>query len=83
MIKNYNDFIEELFKAGFSGAIGGKDDGVFGLFRYSWGAEEETGIHWHTGDSDTDPWQWRIRVLSERDDVAYSKIFFAMVVIVI
>ena len=76
MIRNYNDFIAALLKAGFSGAIGGKDDGVFGLFRYGWGAEEETGIHWHTGDPDTDPWQWRMRVLSERNDIAYSKVFF-------
>ena len=50
MIKNYNDFINALFNAGFSGAIGGKDDGVFGLFRYGWGAEDESSIHWHTGD---------------------------------
>jgi hypothetical protein len=44
MIHNYNDFIDALFKAGFSSAVGGKDDGVFGLFRYGWGAEEEAGI---------------------------------------
>jgi hypothetical protein len=76
MIKNYHDFITALLDAGFSGAVGGKDDGVFGLFRYGWGAEEETGVHWHTGNPETDPWEWRIRVLSERNDVAYSKIFF-------
>jgi hypothetical protein len=76
MIKNYNDFIKALLEAGFSGAIGGKDDGVFGLFRYGWGAEDESSIHWHTGDSDTDPWEWRVRVLDERDDIAYSKVFF-------
>jgi len=76
MINNYNDFISALRKAGFSGAIGGRDDGVFGLFRYGWGAEKETGIHWHTGDPDTDPWEWRIRVLTEQNDIAYSKVFF-------
>ena len=76
MIKNYDDFVTGLFAAGFSGAIGGKDDGVFGLFRYGWGAEDESSIHWHTGDSDTDPWEWRMRVLNERNDIAYSKIFF-------
>ena len=76
MIKNYNDFITAMFDAGFSGAVGGKDDGVFGLFRYGWGAEEETGIEWHTDDSETDPWQWRMRVLNERNDIAYAKIFF-------
>jgi hypothetical protein len=76
MIKNYNDFVTALLEAGFSGAIGGKDDGVFGLFRYGWGAEDESSIHWHTGNSDTDPWEWRVRVLDERDDIAYSKVFF-------
>ena len=76
MVQNYNDFIDALMKAGFSGAIGGKDDGVFGLYRYGWGAEDETGIQWHTGDPDSDPWEWRIRVLNERNDIAYSKVFF-------
>jgi len=76
MIKNYNDFIAALLDAGFSGAVGGKEDGVFALFRYGWGAEDETGIVWHTGDPDTDPWEWRTRVLDERDDIAYSKVFF-------
>jgi len=76
MITNYNDFINALMNAGFSGAVGGKEDSVFGLFRYGWGAEEETGVRWHTGDPDTDPWEWRMRVLDERDDVAYSKVFY-------
>ena len=76
MIRNYSEFCTELLKTGFSGSIGGKDEGVFNLFRYGWGAEEETGIQWHTDDPETDPWQWRIRVLSERDDIAYSKLFF-------
>ncbi|MCL2003489.1 MAG: hypothetical protein FWG72_05740 [Oscillospiraceae bacterium] len=75
MIQNYHDFIAALLKAGFSGAVGGKDDGVFALFRYGWGAEEETGLVWHTGDPDTDPWEWRMRVLDERDDIAYGKVF--------
>jgi len=76
MIANYNDFINALMDAGFSGAVGGKEDGVFGLFRYGWGSEDETGIQWHTGDPDTDPWEWRIRVFAERDDIVYSKLFF-------
>lgn len=76
MITNYNEFIVELHKAGFSGAVFGKDDGVFGLYRYGWGAEEETGMEWHTGNPDTDPWEWRIRVLDECDNIAYAKVFF-------
>ena len=76
MIRNYSDFITELLAAGFSGAIGGKYDGVFGLFNYGWGAEDESQLYWHTGDPETDPWEWRMRVLNERNDIAYSKVFY-------
>lgn len=76
IVRNYSDFCIELLKAGFSGAVGGKDDGVFGLFRYGWGAEDESAFSWHTNDPETDPWLWRIRVLEERNDIAYSKLFF-------
>ena len=75
-IRNYGEFVAALLETGFSGAIGGRDDGVFGLFRYGWGAEDENDVHWHTGDPDTDPWEWRMRVLNERDDISYSKVFF-------
>ncbi|MCL2741086.1 MAG: hypothetical protein FWE70_03115 [Oscillospiraceae bacterium] len=75
MVRSYGEFCGELMKAGFSGAVGGKDDGVFGLFRFGWGADEETGVAWFSGDPDRDPWRWRIRVLAERDDVAYAKVF--------
>jgi hypothetical protein len=70
------EFITELHSAGFSGAVGGKDDGVFGLFRYGWGAEDDNAPPWHTDDPETDPWEWRVRVLNERDDIAYGKLFF-------
>jgi hypothetical protein len=76
MIHIYSEFITELHSAGFSGAVGVKDDDVFGLFRYGWDAEDENAPHWHTGDPDTDPWEWRVRVLNERDDIAYGKVFF-------
>ena len=74
MINNYNDFITRLLEVGFSGAVFGKDDGVFGLFRYGWGADD--GLEWHTDNPETDPWLWRIRVLEERNDIVYSKLFF-------
>jgi len=76
MIRNYNDFVDALLKVGFSGTIFGQDDGVYGLFKYGWGAEDESSLHWHTGDPDTDPWEWRMRVLDERNDIAYAKLFF-------
>lgn len=36
----------------------------------------ETPVRWHTGDPETDPWEWRIRVLEEKEDIVYAKLFF-------
>jgi len=75
MIRNYEEFVQALLKAGFS--MSGKSDGVFSLIDFNWD-EEPAGspIHWHTGNPDTDPWEWRMRVLNERDDILYGKVFF-------
>lgn len=76
-ITNYSDFVSELLKAGFSVASGGNDEGVFGLLKFGWDNQPlGSPIRWHTGDPETDPWEWRMRVLDERIDIAYSKIFF-------
>ncbi|MCL2060057.1 MAG: hypothetical protein FWH01_13575 [Oscillospiraceae bacterium] len=76
MIKNWDDFCVGLEDAGFS-IFGGNDEGVFGLIGFDWLNESpDSPIRWHTGDPETDPWQWRIRVLTERDDIAYGKVFF-------
>jgi hypothetical protein len=76
MIKNYNDFCRELMAAGFS-VFGGNDEGVFGLINFNWQCEPpDSPVRWHTDDPETDPWEWRIRVLTERDDIAYAKVFF-------
>ena len=76
-IQNYDDFTSVLLEAGFSMG-GGNSDGIFAVI--SWGWQEypqyETPVCWHTGDPETDPWEWRIRVLDERDDIAYAKMFF-------
>jgi hypothetical protein len=77
MITSYDDFVEVLLKAGFSMG-GGNDEGVYSIVNWSW---EETppnnsSVRWHTGDPETDPWEWRMRVLEERSDIAYSKLFF-------
>ena len=77
MIRNYDDFIRELLGAGFTIAGGGNDENVFGLIKTNWNDDSpDNPIRWFTGDPDTDPWEWRIRVLNDRDDVAYSKLFF-------
>ncbi len=69
-IHGYGDFCASLRKAGFS--IGGDNsEGIFTLCDYFGG-----NIHWHTGDPDTDPWAWRMRVLAEESGIGYGKLFF-------
>lgn len=69
-IHNFTDFVEGLETAGFS--IGGENgEGVFTLCDYF-----GPGIKWHEEAPETDPWEWRMRVLNERDDIAYGKFFF-------
>lgn len=69
-IQNYDDYVKELLQAGFT--MGGENgEGIFTLCDF-FGRE----IGWHTEDADTDPWEWRMRVLYERKDIAYGKLFF-------
>lgn len=69
-ICNFSDFVENLTEAGMS--MGGENnEGVFGLSDFF--AEN---IMWHTEEPETDPWEWRMRVLHEREDIAYGKFFF-------
>ena len=75
-ITHYNDFVEVLLEAGFSYG-NGNADGAYSILTWNWNEEPpyETPVRWHTGESDTDPWEWRIRVLDERTDIAYAKVF--------
>jgi len=76
MIQNYDDFCHALLVAGFSIA-GSNNEGVYGLINFGWNdPQPDTLVRWHTGDPEHDPWEWRIRVLDERDDIAYAKLFF-------
>ena len=69
-IRSFDDFVQDLREAGFS--MGGeRDGGVFALASF-FGPE----IRWHTEDAQTDPWEWRIRVLWEYRDLSYGKFFF-------
>ena len=76
-IKNYDDFVSALLEAGFSMG-GGNSEDVFSLITWNWDEQPpyDTPVRWHTGDPETDPWEWRMRVLDERDDIAYAKFFF-------
>lgn len=70
MITCYADFVSRLLETGFT--IGGDNgEGVFTL-----ADEFGSNICWHTEDAETDPWEWRMRVLQERDDIAYGRAFF-------
>lgn len=69
-IDSFPSFCEGLRKAGFS--ISGKnDEGIFSLCTYF-----SDNLVVHTGDKETDPWEWRIRGITECNDLAYGKLFF-------
>jgi hypothetical protein len=76
-LNNFDDFITMLLRAGFSTGSG-HSEGIYAVVPFAWGEDPsfETRVRWHTGDAETDPWEWRIRVLEERGDIAYAKIFF-------
>lgn len=77
MITNFEDFCDTLKQAGFSMG-GGNAKGIYAVIPYDWKEQSsiDTPVKWHTGDPATDPWEWRMRVLEERDDIAYAKLFF-------
>jgi len=77
MVRCYDDFVKSLLSAGFSMA-GGSADGIYAIIDWGWNEPPpyDTPIAWHTDDPETDPWEWRIRVLDERSDIAYAKLFF-------
>ena len=70
MINNYLDFKAKLYEMGFSFGGGFKEKDVMSVAKFY-----GEGIAWHTGDGETDPWEWRMRVLEEGEDIAYGKVF--------
>ena len=70
IINNFNDFYDALKYCGFSMG-GANDEGIFSV-----SSMFSDRIQWHTGDFETDPWEFRMRVLDEVEDIAYSKVFF-------
>jgi len=69
-INSFQDFVRELRIAGMSTG-GTNSEGVFSISEYY-----GESVCWHTEDKETDPWEWRMRVLSECKDIAYGKVFF-------
>ena len=77
MIRSFDDFCRELNVCGFSMG-GGNAKGIFALIDYDWTQQDalDTPVKWHCGDPEADPWEWRMRVLEDRTDIAYAKLFF-------
>ncbi|MBP3611054.1 MAG: hypothetical protein J6J42_12065 [Lachnospiraceae bacterium] len=76
MVNSFKEFCEELIKSGFSMG-GGNAKGIYAVVPYDWKTTiPSCPVVWHTGDPETDPWEWRMRVLEERKDIAYGKVFF-------
>ena len=77
MITNFEEFCATLKQVGFSMG-GGNAKGIYAAIPYDWKEQStiDAPVKWHTGDPATDPWEWRMRVLEERDDIAYAKLFF-------
>lgn len=69
-IDSFSSFCVALREAGFSMG-GSNDEGIFSLCAYF-----SDNIVVHTGNKETDPWEWRIRGITECDDLLYSKLFF-------
>ncbi len=79
MINSYLDFCEELKKSGFSMA-GANNKGIYSIIPFDWNEAPPEGcvLEWHSEKPDVDPWMWRMRVLEERNDIAYAKLFFGL-----
>ncbi len=76
MVNSFNEFCDELIKSGFSMG-GGNARGIYAVVPYDWKTTiPGCPVVWHTGDPETDPWEWRMRALEERKDIAYGKVFF-------
>ena len=77
MIHNFDEFCSKLLECGFSMG-GGNAKEIYAVIPYDWKTQEllNPPAKWHTGDPETDPWEWRMRVLEEREDIAYAKCFF-------
>lgn len=63
-IRGFSDFVSALLSAGFS-LGGGNGDGIFSVVSWAWdeAAPYDSPVRWHTGDPETDPWEWRVRVI--------------------
>ena len=76
MVNSFEEFCNEIHRCGFSMG-GGNAKGIYAVVPYDWKTTiSGCPVVWHTGDPETDPWEWRMRVLEEQKDIAYGKVFF-------
>ncbi|MGX8797803.1 AlkZ-related protein [Fusibacter sp. JL298sf-3] len=68
-INDFNDFCVAMRTMGFS-LSGDNAEGLFAVAQHY-----APHIVAHTGDAAHDPWAWRIRAITETDDIAYGKVF--------
>ena len=68
-IQNFDDFCCVMKQVGF--CMSSNDDRIFNLKNYY-----SDNIQGHTGNPETDPWEWRIRSVKEVDFLVYGKLFF-------
>ena len=76
MVNSFEEFCSEIHRCGFSMG-GGNAKGIYAVVPYDWKTTiPGCPVVWHTGDPETDPWEWRMRVLEEQKNIAYGKVFF-------
>lgn len=76
MVNSFQEFCEEVHRCGFSMG-GGNAKGIYAVVPFDWqNPMPGCPVQWHTGDPETDPWEWRMRVLEEQKEIAYGKVFF-------
>ena len=75
-VRDFDSFCRALLEDGLS--LGSGDGKRFHtIIPGTWESPADgSPVRWDTGDPETDPWEWRMRVLEERDDIAYAKLFF-------
>lgn len=75
-VRGFTSFCDALLADGLSLGCGDAK-GIHSIIPGTWEHPAPgSPVRWHTGDPETDPWEWRMRVLEERDDIAYAKLFF-------
>ena len=61
MIHSFDEFCDKLIESGFSMG-GGNAKGIYAIIPFNWkDAIPGCPVAWHTGDPETDPWEWRMQ----------------------